>query len=462
MLNPKRNILRLAVAAALAGGAVGANAALLKADLTAFTAAQVASETPITGITLTGTAAVELTAGSKTTLFAPSAGQNLMVNVSLNNGAKFSGTPSLVCQDAAGAYNSAILNLGGAGSNNAVFTFGSAMSTASVSSCVVSAPALTVTGAHTDVTLSITYTYGTLASSVADGTFVQFQSGLTASKVAGDDVVALVTGGFLNVSGGISTTLVSAGNILWKGDTTAAAASGTLAIPADLGSFLGATSGSVTVGGAALAASKVTGGVFLTNAAGCISAGAANTIATAAGGANPVTFTGLTPDQLSAGVFVCVQLNGTTAVPASSITAQFGGTPLSGRTLPSTSAMTLMNITRNGASTEVLSMPASTNSDAGFLRVTNNSALAGTLTATVYNEAGTALSTLCNLGTLASNATSVFSMGSIETTCAITPLTSGRYRLVLNGAFPTMRAQAMVRAAGVLVNVSSDTSQNGN
>lgn len=458
-MQPKNNTLRIAILAALSAASMGANAALIDGTGAALTAVKFASESPTTGTTLTGT----FVAGSTSTSFNPTAGQNLQVTVDLTGGAKFAAAPALKCQNsAAGLSAAATLNLGGAGAAQAVFTLASAawdaVTAAAITQCLVSASTITVTGAHVDVNMGLSYVYGNLASSQASGAIFTFVTGLSAGKVVGSDVVALVTGGFVGVSGGVASDLISAGVVSWMGNGTAnsaTVAAGTI----ELGTVLGATSGTITVAGNALLAAKATAGVFLVSAAGSCAAstaGGGTTLATAAGGTSPITFTGISADQLSAGVIVCIQANGTSAIQEGAITAQVGGTALTGYTLPAAAAQTLMTVSRNGSSATVLNMPRSLDTDAGFLRVYNTSTLAGGVTATVYDQAGTALATNCTLtASLGANSALVMTAAQVETACGFAAPATGRYRLDINGAMPTMSAQAFARSAGVLTNISA-------
>jgi hypothetical protein len=108
-------------------------------------------------------------------------------------------------------------------------------------------------------------------------------------------------------------------------------------------------------------------------------------------------------------------------------------------------------------------MPRSTDTDVGYLRVYNTSSLAGPVTVTVYNSDGTSLASNCTLSSsLAANTALVMTAAQIESACSFAAPSSGRYRLDLAGAFPTMRAQAMVRSNNVMTNISSDSSSGNN
>lgn len=444
MIYKRNNLIRFAVVAALAGGAIDAHA-LLAPGGAAFTAAQVATELPITGILLTASGANELSAGSAITTFAPSTGQNLLVSVTINSGAKFVGNPWVLCSAAGGGLVSGVLNLGGAGTAQATFTVGpnnvSAQATAgsALTNCYVSATGLTVTGAHSDVTMSITYTYGTLASSIANGALVQFQSGLTATKAVGADVVALVTGAFVNVSGGSAATILNAGQLNWTGDGSAKSTATDLSVNFQLGDALGATSGSITVAGNALTATKTgtggSAGVWLISAGGqCVTSGAGAGIASAVGGVSPVTFTGLSPTQLSAGLNVCLQFTGSTAIAAGSITGEVSGHALTGYSLPSPAALTLMTVSRNGTQliAPLVQIPG------GWISrmVLDNAGPAATYSVATLSETGTTatLSGEGLSGTVPANGMLVVDLPSV---LAITPSTNPQrtsFSITVNGS----------------------------
>jgi len=434
------NAVRLAVLAALAGTSVAAHAA--------FPASDVASELPVGGVTFASVAASRV----NITPFTPSVAQQLQVTVTLGGGAKFAtSAPKLSCAvtTAAGVFSTAasgILNLGGLGTNQAVFTVSAA--NAAIKSCQVIASGLTVTGAHANVTETLHFKYGTLASSTTNGSLITFNSGVTATVASAATITANVVSGFATFGGNASVTQ-KFGKVAWNADGTASTA--TIGALGKLSTY--ATSGSITVAGNALQATKATAGVWLTSGATC----GANTQKTATGGKASITFTALTPAQMSAGLNVCATFDGTTPIQAGSITAQFAGTAKATYSLPTPAALTVGTVSRDGSSLSLLNMPRSTDTDAGFLRVYNTSNLAGAITVTVYDQTGTALATNCTLSdSLAKNAALVMSAAQMESTCGITAPTSGRYRLDIAGAIPSMKGQMFARSAGVLTNVSAD------
>jgi hypothetical protein len=457
--------LRFAVAAVFAGGAAVSQAAFTSV------AVPVASELPTNGILLTGGAA-QIAATSPITTFLPSAGQNLQINVTLDNGAKFSGSPTATCQNATGSTATATLNLGGNGSNNAVFTVGlpTAGTSGGYSSCQTLIPALTVTGAHNTVNANITYTYGTLASSVDAGAVITWKKGLAATLTGNQNPVALVTGGFINMSGGISgspSLNVSAGTLRFSmAGISAASTSVDLSWNISAGDAMAAGSGSITLAGLPLGALDATSSLWIVTASEECTAG--TKVATATGGLASVTFSGLNTATMSAGVNVCMRFNGTTAIPEGAITATVGARALTNYTTDtSLSNSTLSTFSRNGSSTRAMNIPNVTNTDQAFIRVTNTSPIAGKLYGTMYGQDGVVLGTanvvLATNTVFTPNVTLVFDAATLKTTMGISADWAGRAQLVLTAETTGMRAHNLIRVAnGTLVSVGADTSTNNN
>lgn len=445
MKKSTNNTLRLAILAALAGGSGAAYAA--------FPASPVANEMP------TSTTIRAVPRGfAATTAFTPTSVNPLQITVNLSNNTKFASIPIARCSTkvtsatAVQTARLATLSLGGNGSTQAVFSISTALS-AQIKSCWVSATALTVTGTHASVTESITFKYGSLASSSVNGTMITWNSGLSAAPATTKTVTARVVSGFMKFTNGV--TVATGGVVNWIGKAAVSANTGTIGKKSELGTF--ANTASITfAGGTTLAAAKAAGGVFVVAANGACTTASKLAGTSAKAGATSVTFS-LTPAQVSAGFRSCFAFAGTTAIPAGSITAQLGGTAKSTYSLPTPAASTVLTVTRDGSSLSLMNMPRSTDTDAGYLRVYNTSSISGAITATIYDQAGTALATNCTLSSsLASNAALVMSAAEVETACGFTVPTSGRYRLDIAGAIPSMKGQVFVRSANVLTNVSAD------
>lgn len=479
-MNVKSNsIIRLAVIAALAGGASVSNAVV---DLSSATAVKFARELPTTGLDLfNGT--TDLNFSAPVTTFTPSAGQNLQVAVVLSNGAKFKGLPTLVCKvttSAAAESATGILNLGGAGADSAVFTLSQsaiiaqvATSGAVTTACSVNlASGITVaSGSHTDIRAGITYQYGTLSSGSNSAAIITWVKGASAAIVGATTLTAMVTAGFMTITNTTSVT-GSLGTITYSGngsgriagtDVTAGAAAAISAT--DI-----LTSASITLAGDALAVAKTTGGVYLVSGTSdCVTA----TILASANAGASVTFgttagVGVDPSLSTAGYKVCITFNGTAAIPAGSITATLTGFANSGYSATTTfSANTVGTITRNGSSTRAMNIPAANNADQAFVRVTNTSAIAGKVYGTLYGQdgvvLGTANSVLATAAEFLTNATLVFDAATLKAKLGISSDWTGRAQLVITAETPAMRAQNLVRTAnGTLVNVGGDTSTANN
>lgn len=448
MKKTTNNALRLAVLAALAGTSVGAFAA----------ASPVANELQTTK-TLTSVPR----SFSATTAFSPSSSQALQITINLSNNSKFVTAPVVTCTtkatsasaDVAGGVGASkitpVLSLGGAGATQAVFSSTTA-SSAQIKSCLVTARSISVTGAHTSVVESITFKYGTLASSTVNNTLISWASGVSASAVTKKTVTAKVTAGFNKFAAG--QTVVTGGAVKALGVTAGQASTANIGSRGNLGSYI--STASITFSGAPLASTKTTAGVFVVSAGKACATGNKLAGTSAKAGASSVSFA-LTPTQVSAGVASCFAYSGTSSIPAGTITATLGGTAKTGMTMPTFTAKDVLEVTRDGSSLSLLNMPRSTDTDAGFLRVYNTSTIAGAITATIYDQNGTALVSNCSLSSsLAAGAALVMSAAQIETACGFTVPTTGRYRLEIAGAIPTMKGQMFARSAGVLTNVSAD------
>lgn len=472
-----KKLMALAIGAAFGIAAQGAHAAITvsgaAAGLNNF-----AKELANDEVTLTN-AGSNLDASAPITSFGPSAAQQLIITVSLDNGAKFAVLPSAVCDATTGGVTtfpvSATWNLGGAGTSTASFSLNSAAintqlgSAASISgNCVVAATSYTnVTGNVSPISMTVGYQYGSLGSSTQAGTLITFGKGVSASTTVGSNVAEVTSSFTTFTAASSSTTTANIGTINWNANGAASAylANGTTVIsPA---SAIGTAT--ITLTGPALAAARSASGIYLVSAAaGCATGTVLFSAATAA---SPVTFN-VTPTDAANGVTVCMTVSGA-AIPADTITASITATGVAGTVSllrkpdVSLSSSTVGTITRNGASATVMNLPrAADGTDTGSLRIYNTSSLAGPVTATIYSQGTTAgassgalLVTGCQLtSSLGGNQALTMSSSQLEAAAAlcsgwVTP-TSGRYRIEVAGAFPSMKVQAFSRSAGVLTNIT--------
>lgn len=466
MTNMRNNALRLAIAAAFAGG-VGSAGAVVNLNATTPAPLVFASEITTGGTDLVN-ASHALDIRSSTTAFHVGAGQPLMISVALSGGATFATAPSAACSYASGGAQVANASpyLGGAGTANVMFALSafaaSAAAGTQITGCSAVAAKYHVTGAHQNVGVTVTYKYGNpaQASSRAAGTLITWAQGVFATATPAAAVTSLAVSGFKSFNGGALTAAF--GTVTYKGTAAGVLESAGTVQPSAV-DYL--TTASITFAGAPLAAA-VSG--FVVAAGGtCVS-----TVLTAAlMTASTITLNAVTPAQLSGGVTFCAVFNGTSAIPSGTITASLVGyanaaTITLNTALPA-AANTVGTVAHNGSSTRALNIPAATNADAGFVRVTNNSAVAGKVYGTLYNEAGTVLGTansvLADAATFVPNAVVVLGASDLKTKLGITTDWTGRAQLVINADTPSVRAQNLVRSAsGVLTNLSGDTSSSAN
>ena len=477
MMNKKA--LQWAVAAAFGGmAAVGAQAAT-----------GVGSEVPA-GSQLAGT-----TWAIPTTLFAPTTANPLYLSFTLTGGASFVSSPALVCNavsgGGAGAINAGFIQLaaGGAGTAVATFVVTSVSAAAQISSCTATTNTSLIGTWPASVGANVTLTYGNALAPTGTNSTALYSAGSMFSNGAGVDTnTALVSSGF--VSFGTATNTATMAYTARLGRFLIANNANTLATgsPAN-GSSVSAfvTALTITVAGPGLVGSpNASGQVFITHITASLtddSAICAGTkVVSAFGGTSAISFSAITMPGGSAGgnqFGVCMTVTGGTAIPAGDITVGVTGTPNADPVHPTAGTTyqisTLLaagtkigTITRNGASTTVLNFPRAADADAGTLRINNMSSASGLVAATVYIQgSGTPLVTNCTLSSsLAGNSSLILSAASLEALLAacpgwVTP-TTGRYRVDLYGAFSTMRAQALARTGGVLVNLSADTSTGNN
>lgn len=476
MMNKKA--LQWAVAAAFGGmAAVGAQAAT-----------GVGSEIPA-GSQLAGT-----TWAIPTVLYAPTTANPLYLNFTLTGGASFVSSPALTCNavsgGGAGAINAGFIQLaaGGAGTAVATFVVTSVSAAAQISSCTATTNTALVGTWPASVGANVTLTYGNALAPTGTNSTALYSAGSMFSNAAGTETnTALVGSGFVSFATATNTATMQYTARLGRfsiANNANTLATGSPASNSSYSAFV--TALTISVAGPGLVGSpNVSGAVFITTISATLAADSAvcggTKVVSAFGGTSAITFSAIaSPAHTAAGgqFAVCMTVTGGTAIPAGDITVGVTGTPNNDPVHPSTSAYQISTllaagtkigtITRNGSSTSVLNFPRAADPDAGTLRIYNMTGNAGAVAATVYIQGnGTPLVTNCQLSSsLAGNSSLILSASALEGLLAacsgwVTP-TTGRYRIDLNGAFPTMRAQSLARTGGVLVNISGDTSSGNN
>ncbi|WP_250657388.1 hypothetical protein [Alkalimarinus coralli] len=210
--------------------------------------------------------------------------------------------------------------------------------------------------------------------------------------------------------------------------------------------------------------------VYLRTAPGACSAttGAGDFVGTAVVG-DPnsvnVSLTGETTAALSAGYTVCGIAAGTAAIPESTVTANLDVNYFNPRYTNSQDTLDYGQILRNGCQVTLFNVPNPTAGDKAFIRLTNVSEKPGAVRAYMWDQNGTQIDLNSELvGSLAAHATVALNtnpgqagyLGDNMPTYAAQ--TSGRNRLVIQGAFPACEALGLVRTpANVLTNMTSTT-----
>lgn len=183
-----------------------------------------------------------------------------------------------------------------------------------------------------------------------------------------------------------------------------------------------------------------------------------------------VSLNGQNSNQLAAGYNVCAVANGTTVVPeALEFTANLNIEYFNPRYTRSAGSFGYGPILRNGCQVTLFNLPNVTASDDAFIRITNVSEKPGAVRVSVWPENGGASTIDTNtvvVASLPAHATTVLHTAADQATGTYLgtklpvygAVTTGRHRLVVQGAFPACEALGLIRTpAGVLVNMTSTT-----
>lgn len=185
------------------------------------------------------------------------------------------------------------------------------------------------------------------------------------------------------------------------------------------------------------------------------------------GDANSKDFdlSGTSTTDLSTGFDICLVANGTTTIPESTFSASLDVAYFNPRYTNSADALSYGPLLRNGCQVTLFNLPNPASSDAAFIRLTNVSEKPGAVRGFIWTQDGDQIDLNSELTeSLAAHATAVYtttpgangylgdSMATFDT------VTTGRHRIVLQGAFPACEALGLIRTpAGVLSNMTSTT-----
>jgi hypothetical protein len=217
---------------------------------------------------------------------------------------------------------------------------------------------------------------------------------------------------------------------------------------AEVGSDLILESASITVTSPALAGIDV---VSLSNAGLCTntSGGTASP-----NGSTSVTFTGITPALLAAGLDICIAADSVTNIPAGQFTVTVTGT---GKTdmEPNFGAADrlIFNLEKNGSSYRALNIPPAGVADKAFIRLYNVSGFTGTVLGTMRDASGATIGTASTVvTTLGPREVKVVNAETLKTLFGDW---TGRSRLFLEADIDELRVQSLLRSSDVLENMSS-------
>jgi len=394
--------------------------------------------------------------------------------VTLNNGVKFAATPSLKCASAmfgttaGGAVTSQTISgtivSGGNGSNFAVFQFKTGNKSAAIAKvsgikareCSMSAATYSVSGT-TDKTITIAFkdkdAFGNLATvkTLSNKPFIKFSRSQT-PKVTTATVtidVAAASKKFAN-----NKTTAQLGKVEYNTAANVLVSAGNAS--GHLSSFASATNTTVTLSGAPLAAgiafSTANKGIFLASDTACTTP-KKSSFASKSG--NSVTFTGVAPSDLNAGLYACMTVDGNTILTQGTVTItvkpQMKNTKYD---VLGVSNATVAKFQKNGDSANAFVVSPPGAAVATFLRVINKSNISGKVFVTLYDQDGNTLGTAgADLGTINPNQTKVFNSQDIAQAVGVSTWT-GRARAVFDAETPDIAVINLNRTAGVIVNNS--------
>lgn len=459
----RKNVLSVAVASCFG---VVAGQALAVVDISVSTPTGVtkfAKEIPSNTTTLTNASnALDLKIAAPTG-YAVSTANPFFVKLNLTQGARFAGTPTLVCGTAAvaGAL-SGTLTLGGSTTSYAVFSLDTSVTTLS-GSCSAGMGNITISGLN-NVAVSATIEYKSGLNNAVSGlanNYITFVRGASADINSADGTVVVdATSGsdaFTITSNRGVSGLATLGTVSFGGNNlTAADAAGAQTTAGSMSAGEVLTTASVTVNGPAIAvalAANGNSGIFLSVSGGIAgTACVTESYTVSASATNSVTFNNVSLTDLSAGVAVCINVSGnTTVISTGQFTASVGGVAVSNVTADfSAASSALETVTANGSTRNAYFINASTSAaKTSVLRIINTGAVSATFTATAYavDASGDGLpvaatvlgSANSTLGTLAAGGALSLTSAQLESKLGLTP-TSGttKYRVVISAGTDAM------------------------
>jgi hypothetical protein len=180
-----------------------------------------------------------------------------------------------------------------------------------------------------------------------------------------------------------------------------------------------------------------------------------------------LNLTGQTTIQLENGYRLCVVAKNDVVIPEQTFTAALNVDYFNPRYTDSVDTLSYGQILRNGCSVTLFNLPTVSVGDDAYIRLTNVSELKGAVRGFVWTEDGQQIDIGSTLtAELAAHATVVLHTNEGQASGvflgdvlpAYAAATTGRHRIVLQGAFPACEALGLIRTpSGVLVNMTSTT-----
>lgn len=210
--------------------------------------------------------------------------------------------------------------------------------------------------------------------------------------------------------------------------------------------------------------------IFLRPAGACTATAGANDkvgVVQPDGQSVQISLSGETTTDLEAGYNVCAVAGGAQRIPESSFTADLSVTYFNPRYTNSEDPLEYGPVLRNGCQVTLFNLPHPQAPDNAFIRLANVSELSGAVRAFIWTEDGQQIDVNSELvNSLDGHATTVLHtnsdlaagvfLGDVMPTYGAT--TSGRNRLVVQGAFPACEALGLIRSPnGTLTNMTSTT-----
>ncbi len=388
---------------------------------------------------------------------------DLYIKVALSGGAEFHGDPKLICNLTAGQTSADVTNK----TNTSVtFSLATGYTIHTTPASAVCALKVVTNGSsgntgYYDVTTKadqnmsalIEYQAGlTNKSTAVDGTFITFTASLgvsastrAISQTAADatiDVQAASTK-FTNDTL-VTQTTAFVGSFAYNNLASARSPGASANVSAsDV-----ISSASVTISSPTLAGIN---NIALRTAA-AAAACAGGEIASQAPSGSSVTFNGIAPANLEAGMDVCISVDGTTTMEAGLFTVSVSGEVISSAAPVFGGDHNLYKLEKNGSAHQVLNIPPAGKDDAAYIRIYNVSGFSGTVLGTMRDQAGALIGTAgVEVAKLDKGQVKVINADDLVTLFGDW---TGRSRLFLEADIDELRVQSLMRSGGVLENMS--------